>query len=185
MMHRSREPTTLEFAILGLLALEPRSGYDLLNVFKTTAIGNYSSSPGAIYPALGRLEKRGLVDGAVDNTQALRPKRIFRPTAKGDDVLRRWLGGEITKNDVRRHLDQLMLRFAFHSMLEVEASRAFLRSLARKVGEYVAELQEQREMFPDDAPPHGRMAFDLGLEHYRVCGRWAQRALRHFEEKPR
>jgi len=57
-----------------------------------------------------------------------------------------------------------MLRFAFHSLLDAGASRAFLRGLARKVDEYVAELQEQRKIFTEDAPPHGRMAFELGLE---------------------
>jgi DNA-binding PadR family transcriptional regulator len=183
MSRAPRQPTTLEYASLGLLALEPRSGYDLLNVFRTTAIGNYSSSPGAIYPALARLEKRRLINGAVDRTQALRPKKIFRPTSVGDEILRQWLASEITKDDVKRHLDELLLRFAFHSLLDAAASRAFLSDLALKVDEYVAELRGQRKTFPKAAPPHGRMAFELGLAHYVSCARWARKALQHFEEQ--
>jgi DNA-binding PadR family transcriptional regulator len=183
MNQAAKQPTTLEYAILGLLALEPRSGYDLLNVFRTTAIGNYSSSPGAIYPALGRLEKRGLITGTVDHMQTLRPKKIFQPTSMGDETLRRWLASEIAKDDVKRHLDELLLRFAFHSLLDAAASRAFLRGLAVKVDEYVAELRAQRKIIPKEAPPHGRMAFELGLQHYVSCARWARKALRHFEEQ--
>ena len=55
----------LGFALLGLLEERPRSGYDLRKVFAQTAMGTFSDSPGAIYPALGRLEKRGLVRGTV------------------------------------------------------------------------------------------------------------------------
>lgn len=175
------DPTTLEYAILGLLSLEPRSGYDLMQIFESTAIGNYSSSPGAIYPALGRLEQRGLVQGRVDDSRALRPKKVFRPTAEGDAALRGWLRAGITKSDVQRRLDELLLRFAFHSLLDRHASRDFLDALARAIDGYLAELRKQREIFSDDDPPHGRMAFEFGIEQYRLCARWARRTLRRFD----
>lgn len=182
MRHHS-DPTTLELAILGLLALGPRSGYDLLRIFETTAIGNYSSSPGAIYPALGRLEKRGLIAGVVDDAHALRPKKVFRPTPDGESNLRRWLRTPITRNDVQRHLDELLLRFVFHSLLDARASRDFLGELGRRTDEYVAELQEQRNVFSEDEPPHGLMALEFGIERYRACARWARRMSRRFEEE--
>lgn len=176
------DPTTLEYAILGLLSFGPSSGYDLMHVFETTALGNYSSSPGAIYPALARLEKRGLVEGVVDDARALRPRKVFRPTREGGRTLRRWLRAAITKDDVQRRLDELMLRFAFHSLLDDGATRDFLERLAGTVEEYLGELKEQRKIFTDDEPPHGRMAFEFGVERYRACARWARRSLRHFEE---
>lgn len=177
------DPTTLEFALLGLLSFGPRSGYDLMHVFETTAMGNFSSSPGAIYPALARLEKRGLVEGRVDGTQALRPKKVFRPTRRGADALHRWLQADIGREDVQRRLDELLLRFAFHSLLDTEATRDFLGRLAAAVDAYLAELQEQRKLFTDDQPPHGRMAFEFGIERYRACARWARKSLRQFEDE--
>src|SRR5690606_1320989 len=139
------DPTTLELAILGLLSSAPQSGYDLMHVFETSALGNYSSSPGAIYPALKRLEKNGLVAGVVDDSQALRPKKVFRPTPAGRRALRRWLQAGITRNDVQHRLDELLLRFAFHSLLDARASRDFLERLAGTIDDYVAELKEQRK----------------------------------------
>jgi PadR family transcriptional regulator, phenolic acid-responsive transcriptional regulator len=179
----NRQPTTLELAILGLLAEEAQSGYDLMNVFEATALGSYSSSPGAIYPALRRLERRGLIDGEVDGRQALRPKKVFRPTAEGEVALRSWLRQEVTREDVRRGIDELMLRFAFHSLVEIDDTRAFLAGLGARLDEYIAELVAQRKIFSVEAPPHGRMAFEFGIEQYRSYARWARKTLRNFEEK--
>jgi DNA-binding PadR family transcriptional regulator len=180
---KAKSPTTLESAILGLLAGHAQSGYDLLNVFENTAMGNYSSSPGAIYPALRRLEKRGLIQGEVDDTHTLRPKKVFEPTAEGHRQLRAWLTAEIEKDDVRRGLDDLLLRFAFHSLLDGDATRTFLQRFAAEVSAYVNQLESERALFPEDAPPHGRMAFELGIDQYRAYARWARRTLRHFEEE--
>ena len=39
-----------------------------------------SGSPGAIDPALRRLEQRGLIEGLADRTKSLRSREEFRPT---------------------------------------------------------------------------------------------------------
>ncbi|MDH5368031.1 MAG: PadR family transcriptional regulator, partial [Cyclobacteriaceae bacterium] len=57
--------TSLDYAILGLVHILPQSGYAIRKQFELTAIGNYSSSPGAIYPALKRLQKFGLVENIL------------------------------------------------------------------------------------------------------------------------
>ena len=56
---------SLGYALLGLLQ-KPSSGYDLRKVFSSTSMKTYSDSPGAIYPALRRLEHRGLVRGTIE-----------------------------------------------------------------------------------------------------------------------
>lgn len=89
---------------------------------------------------------------------------------------------DITNNDVQRRLDELMLKFAFHSLLDARATRDFLERMAAAVDEYLAELKAQRKIFSENEPPHGRMALELGIEHYRACARWARKSLRQFEE---
>ncbi len=56
------KPTLLDYAILGLIQNQPLSGYAIRKLFEETALGNYSSSPGTIYPALSRLQKFDLVE---------------------------------------------------------------------------------------------------------------------------
>ena len=56
-----RQLTPFEHILLGLICLAPSSGYDLKRIFAATPMGLYQPSSGALYPALRRLELRGLV----------------------------------------------------------------------------------------------------------------------------
>lgn len=180
----TRTSTTLGYALLGLINETPRSGYDLLKVFASTPMGHFSSSPGAIYPALKRLQQQKLIEGKVDRMKSLRPKQVFRPTKEGTKVLRAWLEREITSDDAIWRFDELMLRFAFHSFLESrQATSEFLISLAREVDAYVRDLKTQRRNLPDGTALHGRLALESGIESYRAQARWARKALKHFSEK--
>jgi DNA-binding PadR family transcriptional regulator len=176
--------TTLDYALLGLLCQSPQSGYDLRKVFETTAIGSFSSSPGTIYPALRRLEQQGLVEGQVDSTRAMRPKKVFRPTKAGRKALTEWLSRKIDREDVERRADELMLRFAFHWMLDSNTlTRRFLESFLSEVEDYLGELTRQRKEYPKDGPLHPRLALVAGIEQYRASARWARKAIEEFKEE--
>lgn len=175
-------PTTLGFALLGLLHGEAMTGYDLRKVFAETALGNYSSSPGAIYPALARLEQHRLIEGREDNSTKLRPKKLYRPTDAGRQIFRDWLLQEVSAEDMSSRLDELMLRFAFHSVLDsTEATRVFLEGFSTELNDYIGGLKEQARMIPDEAPIHSRLALEAGLVQYEALAEWARKALRHFE----
>ncbi len=179
----ARPPTSLEYALLGLLHQQPRSGYDLRKVMATTALGNYSTSPGAIYPALRRLEAGGLIRGEIDDSTLMRPRRVFTPSDVGRAVFREWLRAGISSEDVARRFDELMLRFAFHSVLEdARASRNFLLDLAREIDRYVSELEKQRLLLDSGTPVQPRLALEAGIEQCRTAARWARKALEHFED---
>lgn len=176
-------PTNLGFALLGLVHKEPMSGYDLRKVFAETALGNYSSSPGAIYPALARLEKQGLINGEEDRSKSLRPKKVYRPSAKGKDALKAWLSQEVTRNDASRNYDELMLRFAFHDVLDDHtATRRFLSQLARELDGVVGELKSQRQLMPESMPAQPRLALEAGIDQARAKAKWARKAYRYFQD---
>jgi len=188
-MVKHRKPTTLDYALLGLLHQGAQSGYDLRKVFAETALGNYSSSPGAIYPALKRLEERDLIEGTVDSSTELRPRKLYRPTRAGRAALREWLLAEISLQDIRRGQDELQLRFAFYSVLgDPGATRRFLESLAAGIDEYLEELTGQLKILAElensvpDMPVHGRLAFELGIQQIHTWARWVRETLHHFEE---
>ncbi len=176
-----KAPTRLDYALLGLIHQAPMSGYDLRKVMAETALGDYSSSPGAIYPALARLEKNGYIEGEEDRSRSLRPRKLYQPTTGGRKIFREWLSQEVTRYDVSHDLDEVMLRFAFHSVLgSSEATRRFLEQLATEIEGYVDDLKGQRKLIPKEAPIHARLALEAGLEQNRAAARWARKALRHF-----
>lgn len=177
-----RDATPLGLAILGLLHQEPRSGYDLRKVFATTPMGYYSDSPGAIYPALRRLEEKGLVRGRVDGSKALRPRKVFSPTDEGLRALERWVTQPVTRDDVARGTDDLMLRFAFMGQLvDRQTTSRFLRSLAHAIDEHIAGLEPYLDGMQEPEAIHGRLALEAGIESYRSEARWARRALAEIE----
>src|SRR5258706_16050529 len=120
----------LEHALLGLLQQQPRSGYDLRKVFATTPMGTFSDSPGAIYPALHRLERRGLIRGQIQERGGLRRRRLFRLTAAGLNAFRLSQERPGTPEHLA-HLQALILGFAFMDpALRPAPSGRYLKALA-------------------------------------------------------
>ncbi len=168
--------------MLGLLHQQPQSGYDLRKVMATTALGTYSSSPGAIYPALKRLEEGGLIRGEIDDSTLMRPRKVFTPSDAGKAVFRDWLRAGISSDEVARRFDELMLRFAFHWVLEdPDASRTFLLDLAREIDSYVSELEKQRLLVTTGTPIQSRLALEAGIEQCRSIALWARKAIEQLD----
>ena len=174
--------TPLRLAILGLISMQPMSGYDLRKVFETTPMGNFSSSPGAIYPARNNLEKNDWVRGVPDNQESLRPRLVYSLTDRGDEVLNGELDAVVTRDDLIWRYDQLMLRFAFMERRGLARVLVFLQQLLAELDDYVAYLEEVREQMRDQTTLCGRLALEQGIEGYRANTRWARRAIREIEE---
>ena len=145
-MTKSTIQSTLGFAVLGLISQEPRTGYDLRKVFATTPMGHFSSSPGAIYPALKRLEEDGLIEGVVEGKDTLRPKRVYTLTEKGEAALKQRLSQPVTQNDIVWRMDDLLLRFVFMSdILGRGKTLDFLKEFLLQVESYTPSLEKHLE----------------------------------------
>ena len=181
----TRRPlTTLAYALLGLIHQAPLSGYALMRTFQTTPLGPYSGSPGAVYPALGKLERAGLIRGTVERQGSLRPRRVYHLTTKGRGALKRWLSATVTTDDVASRLPDLMLRFALMEGLlnRSEVSR-FLATIAQAIDEHVSTIEPFLEA--PHMTQHGTLALQSGIEGLRACATWARRALREVNPKRR
>lgn len=85
-----RELTTLEYIVLGLVSLQPQSGYSISSFFDSSTY-SWSASPGSIYPMLKRLEKQGVICGELEMTYETRPRKMYTITAHGGELLDDWL----------------------------------------------------------------------------------------------
>ena len=110
---KSPKIPSLGYALMGLLHGKPSSGYDLRKIFSSTSLKTYSDSPGAIYPALRRLEQQGMIRSTIVEGGGLRRRQVFRPTPKGVAELKRWIALPVSREDVEGGYDQILLRFAF------------------------------------------------------------------------
>jgi transcriptional regulator len=76
-------PGTLELIVLQLLSAEPTNGYDLALRIQATSKDVLNVNAGSLYPALYRLEERGLISAAWANTDAGRNAKVYSVTAAG------------------------------------------------------------------------------------------------------
>ncbi len=80
-------------ALLGLLAQQPRHGYDLHDAFEAMVGGeqNWDVKPAQVYTTLARLEKSGLVTQEAVEQDGGPEKVIYNLTDQGLDELNAWL----------------------------------------------------------------------------------------------
>jgi DNA-binding PadR family transcriptional regulator len=174
--------TPLRLAILGLVAMHPQSGYDLRKVFETTPMGNFSSSPGAIYPALKSLEKKGWVRGEPDKTASLRPRLVYSITEEGDAILRAELKKPVTHDDLIWHFDLLMLRFAFIERVGYPQALRFLGEFRDEAAAYVSYLEGLRDQMREQLTPCGRLALEHGIQGTHGSVLWAEKAINELSK---
>ena len=170
--------TTLEYALLGLVGMAPMSGYDVHKVFDTTPMGHFSSSPGAIYPALRRLERRGLLEARLDQTTETRPRRVYSLSEAGEAALLAWLREPVTREGMVRDAGVPILRFSLmQGRLSAPAVVAYLEGYRQVVKSYVEEL---RGYLPDvqvDNALHARLALERGMSGYESDIDWIGHAI--------
>lgn len=175
-----RRPTTLGFAILGLLGEEPRSGYAVRRVFEETALGQYSSSPGSIYPALHRLEEEGL----IRKTATKGSGGVFSLTSKGRKALKRWLEEAVDPQRVPHQVQELLLRFSFMGQgVSPALVQAFLGAFRDGTEGYADELEGFLRDQEDALPLHARVALQHGIDGYRTDARWAEWAAKALDTR--
>lgn len=183
-MSRWNSSSALSLAILGLVSLEPVSGYDIRKIFQTTPMGHFSTSPGAIYPALKRLEERGLIKGNIEKKHILRPKRTYALTNKGRKTLKEILARPLTQDDIIWRLEELILRFVYiGSILGREQSVRFLTELAFQIDQYLPVLQKNLAVQQELKNIDGGYALEQGIEKYKATTRWARRVIGDFKKE--
>jgi DNA-binding PadR family transcriptional regulator len=179
-----RSDSILGYALLGLLHEQPLSGYDVKKIFASSPMASFSDSPGAIYPALRRLEAPGFVSSEIRKSTGLRRRRVYRITTKGLAFLKSWQSKPIAEDDLVRSIGELLLRFAFMDQtLGAERSAAFLREFAGKLSSYLPTLRRYLDDHSKQMPVSGRLALESGIQEYEARLRWAKSSIAHYERR--
>jgi transcriptional regulator len=80
---------TLDLLILKVLSLGPRHGWDISQRINEISEQLLKVNQGSLYPALHRLEGRGLVDAEWTTSATMRRVRSYKITAAGRRCLAR------------------------------------------------------------------------------------------------
>jgi DNA-binding PadR family transcriptional regulator len=169
------ETTAVTWAVLGLLALRPRSGYDIKQSVDRTIRHFWAASYGQIYPELKRLEAANWIEG-VDGSRGARSRRVYTITATGRAELCDWLYGAETRIELR---DESLLRLLFADTLPREHALGLLS--ARREG-YRGMLAYLRSL--DDGtgpdPDFVDLVYRWGLDYCEWGIEWCERQERRL-----
>lgn len=172
--------TNLDYAILGLLEQGAKTGYAIRQVFEQTALGNYSSSPGSIYPALKKLEKAGFIKKCLPPGEK---KRQFELTATGKDKLLEWLNAPFPEEDISKHLGEVLLKFAFmENLLPLDKRLQFLANLSERIEQSLDWLSTIHRDYSHTMSLHSKLALENGIEGQKAHLRWAKHAFKTLKE---
>lgn len=84
---------SVRYALLGLIAQQPRHGYDLHAAFTAIVGGeqNWEVKPAQVYTTLSRLMEGGFIEEEGVEQSGGPEKHIYTVTQKGLEDLRTWL----------------------------------------------------------------------------------------------
>jgi len=74
---------TLDMLVLKALQSGPRHGYDIMQWLRTTSGEGLNIEEGALYPALHRMEERGLIEAEWGTSDNNRKAKYYQITASG------------------------------------------------------------------------------------------------------
>ena len=137
---------SLRHAVLGLLVVQPSTGYELAQRFDASLANAWHASHSQIYPELAKLEAEGFAEVVEEGA---RRSKAYATTEAGKEELRRWLM-ETEPNRAQRN--ETALRWFLVFRLEPEDRRVVLeRELA-----FVESAAERRRVLAEQLDAEGK-----------------------------
>jgi PadR family transcriptional regulator AphA len=171
--------TAVTPVVLGLLALGPRSGYDIKTVVDRSTRFFWAASYGQIYPELRRLEADGLVSGE-DSPSGGRGRRVYELTDAGRQALEEWLLGPTTTIEYR---DESLLRLFFADVLPREQALELLEGRRRGHEEYLDVLRAIEALPGGRDPDFVDLVLRWGIDFNEWGRQWCEQQLRRLKRQ--
>jgi PadR family transcriptional regulator AphA len=170
----------LRHALLGLLADQPMSGYELSRRFEASVGSTWSAGHSQIYPELVRLADDGLVTAGEPGP---RGRKTYAITQAGREAIRAWLAETDPDRTVR---DEAALRTFFLWLMTPQDARAHVQGeldAAQTALEDLRTLAARRRP-ATPAERSQRIALEAGLRWAQARSEWAQWALERLGDHP-
>ena len=173
-----RSSSSMEI-LLGLLTIEPMSGYDLGLTIRDSVGFFWNESYGQIYPNLKKLEAGGFVTSTAERQNGRPDRRVYAITKQGRERLRKWLAvppqPEIPRNE-------LLLKLFFGEQAPPEILIGYVERMAEERRGLLKrfELVEREDIGKHQhyaAAPYWRMAARFGQMEMKAHVHWAEETL--------
>lgn len=173
------------WAVLGMLSIQPMSGYDLHKAIEGSIAHFWSESFGQIYPTLKKLVAAGMV-APVKIAKGGRTRQPYRLTRAGREHLKEWLA-DPPRPQPARH--ELLLKLFFSKAVPpsvfLQHLREFRQAQQHDLEEYL-EIEKQfaeHEGSADEGFPFRLATLRFGIFHVRAALEWADETIARLDGK--
>lgn len=143
----------LEGIVLGLIWSAGRcTAYAVRRTVQRSLSAQWSGSAGAIYPAVTRLEKRGLLRAQKAAT-GKRPSRQLAVTPAGRQALRTWVGPSLSEAAAEIPVDPLRTRLRFLGVVPAGRRSAILEEARAVLSRQLEAVERDWEARRDAGDP--------------------------------
>lgn len=138
-------PSAPDDVLLGLLAIKPQHGYQLLDIFRSpSALGSvWSLGQSQLYAVLKRLERAGLIAGETRVSPDAPPRNEYTVTDAGRARLKAWLYDDTPSDEVEVVRVEFLSRLYVARLLNWPTVEIVRRQTRRVQARYDARLSER------------------------------------------
>jgi DNA-binding PadR family transcriptional regulator len=173
--------TNSEFAILSLVAEQPRYGYEIEGVIETRGMRDWTDVGfSSIYYLLNKLEKNGLIESRLNPGSGRGPSRkVYHLTASGRQA---WYAAQLEALSVPQPCHPA-LQIGLSNLPAIDPQEA-----ASALQKYHARLQElldylqQRQQSQSPLPVHVNAMFDLSQRLLQAEADWIAGFIQQVEK---
>ena len=174
----------IDMVILGLLAHEDLTGYDIKKIIDGNISFFWKGSFGSIYPALSAMEEQGLVKRNKSDKTSGREKIAYHLTPKGKDVLKVWLNEESVSNELKY---ETLLKLYFGGVEDRSVTIRNIEIFEEQVKGNLEVLKIYKknleQVLDQEDHLHFYLTVTFGIETYEAYMRWCNKAKKILKEK--
>lgn len=174
----------IDVVILGLLAHEDLTGYDIKKQIDGAISFFWKGSFGSIYPALGEMEKQGLVKRKKSDKSSGREKIVYHITKDGKETLKAWLNDEKAINDLKY---ETLLKMYFGGIQDRSVTIRNIEIFEQQVKENLEVLKFYKgnleKVLDNEDHVHYYLTVLFGIETYEAYLKWCNKAKKIMKEK--
>lgn len=172
----------LEFIILGFLMTREMSGYDLKHLMSVSTSYFFDASFGSIYPALKRLEEKGLINSR-EIVEGSKYKKLYSINGDGKKAFMKWLKEPIVFAKTRQNH---LVKIFFYELLPKNDAVANLKALIKEVEIVLNQLRNQTEEVAkrrngNQIFKHSTMIY--GIQYSQFIIDWCNSLIKEIEAK--
>lgn len=142
------------YAILGMLVMEPMSGYDIKKHIERNLSYFWNENYGHLYPILKRLHADGWVTKQAEENEGKPTRYVYSITELGRRMLADWLTLPVERLPVR---NEMLFKLFFGDMVSVESNRqriaddlTFADQRQKQLEKLEEELRAELDRHKDD-----------------------------------